>query len=112
VGARWFRWVDAALELRVQAKTRSRVEGIGDAGDEALLVRVNAPPVEGKANERILLVIAEAFDVPKSRVRLLRGTRARHKWVRIERPGRIPESLKGALGTPSGLTNSEKAAKN
>lgn len=97
MGARWFRWDGASLELRVQAKTRSRDEGIGDVGDEALQVRVHAPPVEGKANERVLLVLAEAFDVPKTRVRLLRGARARYKWVRIERPGCIPDSLETAL---------------
>lgn len=60
-------------------------------------VRVNAPPVEGKANKRIQLVLAAAFGVAKSRVQLIRGSCAPYKWYRIDGPSRLPEPLQYTL---------------
>ncbi len=94
----WYRWVGDNLELRVRVQTRCRDEGIADARGDALRVRVNAPPVEGKANRRLLTVLAAAFGVARSRVRLVQGSRSRHKRVSIERPARFPDALGPALG--------------
>lgn len=49
-----------------------------------LILRVKAPPVEGKANEAVLEWVARSFGVRISRVRLIRGERAREKDVLIE----------------------------
>ena len=96
----WYRWHGNSLELRVRARTRCRNEGLDEPGADGLGVRVNAPPVEGKANQRLLLVLADAFGVARTRVKLVRGTRSRRKWVRIERPGRVPEHLQAVLRMP------------
>lgn len=93
----WFRWNGACLELRVRAQTQCRDEGVAGVTGDALRVRVNAPPVEGRANKRLLAILADAFGVARSRVRLVHGARSRHKWIRIERPERFPEALKPAL---------------
>jgi len=103
----WFRWEGADLELRVKARTQCRDEGLV-AGEDALHVRVNAPPVEGRANKRVLVVVAEAFGVPKSRVKLTHGARSRLKRVRIERPRRVPQSLEPVLGAPRRVEKSPK----
>ncbi len=50
-----------------------------------LLVRVPAPPVEGRANEAARKVLAEHFGVPVSRVQLLSGARSRRKLFQIWR---------------------------
>lgn len=100
-GEPWYRWRGDDLELRIQAKTRSRDEGLGMVTGDAVPVRVSAPPVEGKANKRILAVLANAFGVAGSRVRLIRGARSKHKWVRIEQPPRVPEPLKDLVRRPS-----------
>lgn len=94
----WCKWNGSVLELRVLAQTLCRNEGLAEATEDALRVRVNAPPVEGKANKRLVVVLAEAFGVAKSRVRLVRGGRSRRKWFRIEQPATMPEQLKCALG--------------
>lgn len=105
----WYRWVGDNLELRVRVKTRCRDEGIADVTGDALRVRVNAPPVEGKANRRLLTVLAAAFGVAPSRVRLAHGARSRHKRISIERPARIPETLEPAPGARSRVEKSGKA---
>lgn len=105
----WYRWHGASLELRVKVQTRCRQEGVVEAAGGALRVRVNAPPVEGRANERLLTILAAAFGVARSRVRLLSGARSRHKWVGIERPARVPESLKSAPGAAFRVEKRTKA---
>ncbi|MFZ0485486.1 MAG: DUF167 family protein [Arenicellales bacterium] len=96
----WYRWIGTTLELRIQVQTQCRDEGImGPAGD-LLRVRVNAPPVEGKANKRLATVLAQAFGVPRSRVRLVHGARSRRKLLRIEDPRHLPKGLESALNFP------------
>lgn len=104
---RWCKWVGPDLELRVLVQTRCRDEGLAQATEDGLRVRVDAPPVEGKANKRLALVLAEAFGVARTRVRLVRGERSRHKWFRIERPEKVPGELSRALERPAGLTKRE-----
>jgi uncharacterized protein (TIGR00251 family) len=59
---------------------RSEVAGTRDG---ALLVRLNAPPVEGAANDELIEVIADALAVPKRAVTIVAGERSRTKRVRI-----------------------------
>jgi uncharacterized protein YggU (UPF0235/DUF167 family) len=47
-------------------------------------VRVTAPPEDGRANEAVVALLAEALDVPKSRVRILRGHAAREKQIAVD----------------------------
>lgn len=96
----WYRWNGTTLELRVQVQTRCKQEGIAGPAGGLLRVRVNAPPVEGKANRRLLSILAEAFGVAGSRVRVVHGATSRRKLLRIEDPGRLPESLESALKRP------------
>jgi uncharacterized protein (TIGR00251 family) len=49
----------------------------------ALLVRLNAPPVDGAANEELIAVLADALDVAKAAVTIVSGQRSRAKRVRI-----------------------------
>lgn len=51
---------------------------------EALKVRVQAPPVEGRANEALCAFLAGELDLPRRAVTVLRGDTSRLKLVRIE----------------------------
>jgi len=46
-------------------------------------VYLTAPPVEGKANEALIELLAEHFGVKKRQVRLVRGEKGRDKTVEI-----------------------------
>lgn len=50
----------------------------------ALLVRLNAAPVDGAANAELIEVLARALDVPKRALSIVSGERSRQKRVRIE----------------------------
>ena len=63
--------------------------------DGALVVRVTAPPVEGKANAALCALVAARAGVPKSAVTVIRGQAARDKVLRVDGLG--PEALHAAL---------------
>ena len=72
----------AILQIRVQPRA-SRNEVSGYDG-QVLRVRVTAPPEDGRANDALVTLLAEALDVPRSLVRILRGHTARNKVVSVE----------------------------
>lgn len=57
--------------------------GIGGTRDGALLVRLNAPPVDGAANAELIQLIAKALGVPKRDVEIVSGQRSRDKRIRV-----------------------------
>jgi uncharacterized protein len=61
-----------------------------------VLIRVTAPPVDGKANDALCRLIAKKAGVAPSRVSLIRGHTARDKVVRVE--GVEESALRAALG--------------
>ncbi len=63
---------------------------------EAIKVKVQAPPVEGKANEALLRFLAEKLDLPPRSVSLFRGDTSRHKLVKVS--GLSLEEAKRRLG--------------
>ena len=70
------------ITVRVAPRaSKSMIEGVKDG---VLRVRLAAPPVEGAANEELIRVIANAFDVPKRAVSIARGERAKTKLVDID----------------------------
>jgi uncharacterized protein (TIGR00251 family) len=83
---RALREVDGLSRLVVNAKPKSAKEGLEVGSDGGVVVRVNAPPVDGKANARILHVIAAAIGVSVSEVSIARGETARAKELVIARP--------------------------
>ncbi|MEY4951704.1 MAG: hypothetical protein RL299_128 [Pseudomonadota bacterium] len=72
---------EGRLALRVTPGTRS--EGI-EIGEGVVMVKVRTKPQDGKANEAVLDLLAEALGVATSRLQLLRGATGRDKLVRIE----------------------------
>lgn len=73
-----------ALRFSVRVQPRaSRTECTGvHAG--ALRIRLQAPPVDGAANDALVQFLADALHVPARRVRIVAGLAARLKIVEIE----------------------------
>ena len=70
------------LRLRVVPNAR-RSEVVGIYG-EAIKVKVQAPAVEGKANEALRTFLAERLDVPTRAVEIMGGEKSRDKLVAVE----------------------------
>ena len=83
-------------DLRVRVTPRAKRNEIAGWRDGVLLVRVAAPPVEGKANASVLKLLAKRLRVPRSSLIVVQGESSRDKLIRIERLNE--EDLKAALG--------------
>jgi uncharacterized protein len=71
------------MEIRlIPNASRDEVAGLTEEG--RYRVKVQSPPVEGAANKRLILFLAERLGVSKSRVRIIGGEKSRNKVVEIE----------------------------
>jgi len=72
------------MELDVRTIPRATRDELAGTRDGRLLVRVSAPPVDGRANTAVCALLAKAAGVPKGAVSVVRGEGSRDKRVRIE----------------------------
>jgi uncharacterized protein (TIGR00251 family) len=82
--------------LRVRLTPRAARSQIDGWDGELLRVRVTAPPVEGKANDALIRLLAQALDVSPSRLRLVKGRTSREKVIAVE--GVSGEDVRARLG--------------
>jgi uncharacterized protein len=73
------------LRLRVSPGA-SRSELVGRHGD-AWKVRVAAPAADGRANDALVTLLAETFDVPRRSVEIVAGRGSRDKSVVVHGVG-------------------------
>ena len=69
--------------LTVRVIPRAKRSGIDGMRGDAILVRLQAPPADGAANEELIDVLAAALAVPRSGVTIVSGERSRQKRVRV-----------------------------
>lgn len=74
----------AASRLRVAVVPNARRTGADGLHDGALRVRLNAPPVDGKANDTLVAWLADELDLPKRAVRLTQGQTGRRKTIELD----------------------------
>jgi len=72
---------DTIIEVRVTP--RAATDEIAGWTDGVLRVRVKAPPVDGKANQALLELMARKLGLPPSRLELVGGATARIKRIRL-----------------------------
>ena len=82
--------------LRVRLTPRAARSQIDGWDGDLLRVRVTAPPVEGRANDALLRLLAQALDVSPSRLRLVKGQTSREKVIAVE--GVSQEDVRARLG--------------
>lgn len=81
--------------LTIRVIPRAGRSGPAGIRDNAFLIRLKAPPLEGAANAELIEVLADLLDVPKRAVTIVSGERNRTKRVRVI--GITRERAHGAL---------------
>jgi uncharacterized protein YggU (UPF0235/DUF167 family) len=76
--------VAQATQINVRLTPRAGREQIAAGDGGSYLVRVTAPPVDGRANDALCRLIASRAGVAPSRVTLLRGAKGREKVLSVE----------------------------
>ena len=70
--------------IQVKVKPNSRASELARLEDGSGLARLKSPPVDGKANEELIALVAGQFHVGKAAVSIRSGASGRTKFVRIE----------------------------
>jgi uncharacterized protein len=71
-------------DLKVRVQPRAKRTEVAGEREGAIVIRVNAPPVDGRANEAVCRLIAKRLGVASGAVRVVRGDTARDKVVRVD----------------------------
>lgn len=71
------------MKITVAVKPNSKKELVEKNSDGSFTVRVNAPPVEGRANDRVVELLTEHFDCAKSKIQLVGGQKSKKKIFSI-----------------------------
>ena len=70
------------MRIKIKVIPGAKKERV-ERGPDFLKVYLTQPPVEGKANKRLIEVLAEHFDVKKYQVNIVAGHKSRQKIVEI-----------------------------
>src|SRR5262245_11723735 len=74
---------DGTISFMVRVVPRASRSGFAGEHDGALRVRVGAAPVDGAANDALIVMIARALNIPKRSVAIVTGHNARSKRIRV-----------------------------
>jgi uncharacterized protein (TIGR00251 family) len=70
--------------IRVKVKPNARTSALSESEDGLWLAQLKSPPVDGKANDELIGLIAVRFRCPRAAVSIRSGASGRMKLVRIE----------------------------
>lgn len=73
-----------AVVLRIKVKPRAKASALFQAADGTWIAKVKSPPVDGKANEELVGLVAKTFKCRKTAVTIKAGAAGRIKLVRVE----------------------------
>lgn len=71
------------IKIRVLPRS-SKNEVIGEMADGTLKIKLTAPPVDGKANDALIKLLADYFDKPKHKIKIAAGATSKNKTIEIE----------------------------
>lgn len=72
--------MDNLLSVRVIPRAkRNQISAILEDG--TFKIRINAPPSDGKANKALIKYLSEILDIPRSKIRIASGEKAREKKI-------------------------------
>ncbi|MCK4565090.1 MAG: YggU family protein [Verrucomicrobia bacterium] len=77
---------DGCIILSVRVVPRASKDGIRGVLGDALKVRIQAPPVEGKANAYLVKFLSKQWKIPRRDIEILSGETGRNKRLRILNP--------------------------
>ena len=70
--------------LQVRVKPRAKLSELTQVADGTWVAKLKAPPIDGRANEELVALVAKRFGCPKAAVTIKAGASGRTKLVRVE----------------------------
>jgi uncharacterized protein len=75
--------ISGGVTFYVQVQPRASRDAIEGDHADALKVRLTAPPVDDRANEALVQLLARRLNVPRAAVRIVSGEKSRRKRVAV-----------------------------
>jgi uncharacterized protein (TIGR00251 family) len=98
----WCSALPAGIRLAVQITPNAKKTEVIGVLDDALKLKLQAQPIEGKANEALIKYLAAALSVPRSAVTITHGLTNKRKLIEVKSAGLTVEEVEcllvGALG--------------
>ncbi len=70
--------------IQIKVKPQSRVSSLVQSEDGQWLANIKSLPVDGKANDELMALVAKQFGCAKSKVSIKSGASSRTKLVRVD----------------------------
>jgi uncharacterized protein (TIGR00251 family) len=70
--------------IQIKVKPNARVSALQEIANGPWLAHLKSPPVDGKANQELVTLIARHFGCPKSAVSIKSGATGRTKLVTVQ----------------------------
>ncbi len=75
---------DNKLFIKIYVQPGAKKNEIVGLFGEELKIKLQSPPIEGKANEALLKYLSQQLELPRSQITLKTGQTSRHKVVEIK----------------------------
>ncbi len=95
--AAWLSETKNGFRIAVQAAPNAKKSEIADDTGDALRIRLQAQPIDGKANEALIAYLSKKLKVPKKQITITHGTSGKKKLIEIADSGYSLESLEAKI---------------
>jgi hypothetical protein len=85
---------DDRLTIQIKVQPNASKSEIVEFADNVLKIKIQAPPVDGKANQQTVALLANALQVKKSDVEIVAGHKSKTKLVKIRCDWELETALK------------------
>jgi uncharacterized protein (TIGR00251 family) len=69
--------------IQVQVKPNSKQQSMLKDEEGTYIIHLKSPPVDGKANQELIKVLAKQFNIPKSQVTIKSGLSSKNKLIEL-----------------------------
>ncbi len=81
------------MELRCLVQPRASRDAVVGVHDDRLKISITAPPTDGKANERLIRLLARTLGVSRGRILVKGGHTSRRKTLHVDELDALPPGL-------------------
>jgi uncharacterized protein (TIGR00251 family) len=97
----WCSALPGGVRLAVQITANAKKTEVIGVLDDALKLKLQAQPIEGKANEALVKFLAGALSVPKGAVTITHGLTNKRKLIEVKSAVLTVEEVERLLSPPS-----------
>ena len=72
-------------QIKIKLLPRSSINKIVETDETGeIKIKIKAPPVDGEANEELIRFLSKEWDIPKSKIKIVKGEKSKHKLIEVE----------------------------